>query len=62
MLGAGVAEEDFPPYIPLAAYKLIVRIYQQRPDPYSALVTINMNINVIKNNDRKPPRPAKKKF
>lgn len=60
MLGAGAAEEEFPPYIPLASYKMIVRIYQQRADPYYILCTIIMKIDVIKNNVG-PTRPTKKK-
>lgn len=61
ILGAGVSEEEFPPYIPLASYRLIVRVYQPREDPYSLLCGIKMNVDVIKNNESRPPMSVKKR-
>lgn len=62
MRGMEGEEENYPPYLPFAMYKVIIRGYQLRMKSYTYLGSIIANLEAKKNNEMRPKGPDTRKY
>lgn len=62
MRGLADDAENYPPYLPFAMYKVIIRGYQLRNKSYTYLGSILANIEAKKNTEIRPKRPSSRNY